>query len=160
MEELDLYRQRLIERHISVAAELRRTAASIQQDGRERVKCEGATLQETFHHLRDVETDYFQPLIRKLVGKDAPVKGECLAQTWPAPAFSREEPLEAILEGFVSLHKQGAEALQGLPTEAWGRVCRHPVWGERTLQWWVEQSVAHSTGHLRQLQACFPGLVV
>jgi hypothetical protein len=160
MEELDLYRQRLIERYLDVAADLRRTAASILRDDQERVKCEGDTLQETFNHLRDVETDYFQPLIRKLVGENAPVKGECRAQKWQAPAYSRDEPLEAILDGFVSLHRQGAEALQGLPTEAWGRVCRHPVWGDRTLQWWVEQSVAHSTGHLHQLQACFPGLVV
>ena len=160
MEELLIYRQRLLDRYADIAAEMGQFSASIPQEDRAATECEGWSLHKTLAHLRDVEAGYFQPLYRRLLsGEDAPA-GRYELQAWERQDYDPNEPLETILADLARLHRQEADTLRGLEPQGWNRACRHPVWGERTLQWWVEQSLAHSTQHLRQLRACFAGVVV
>jgi hypothetical protein len=40
------------------------------------------------------------------------------------------------------------EAMQG---EAWSRAARHPWFGIRTFQWWVEKSLVYAKDHVEEL---------
>jgi hypothetical protein len=63
--------------------------------------------------------------------------------------YDANEPLNAILDGFVASVQSLVMFLDKLPVDAWSRESRHTTLGSGfTLQTWVERDLAHIEEHL------------
>ena len=72
---------------------------------------------------------------------------------WMAVNYDPQKPLPVILDEFMRLRKVEVDRLRALTPGNWNRLSRHPWWGVRTLQWWVEHQLKVSLQHLRDLEA-------
>jgi hypothetical protein len=153
MQELREYRDILLQAYAQVAANLANMLGSISDTASHKSPLLGAwTVHRLVAHLRDVEACLFQPGIEQALvtgGADQPC---FLEDSWEKQGYQVDEPLEAILAAYLQRHNQALARLRSLPDAAWNRTCRHPTWGPRTLQWWVEQSHASARAHLLQIQ--------
>ena len=70
---------------------------------------------------------------------------------WMATRYDPAEPVQSILADYARLRQQELSWLHDLPPAAWNRTARHPWWGVRTLQWWVEQCLLTARQQLEQL---------
>jgi hypothetical protein len=158
MEQLIEYRQHLLDCMQSTLDELK-SCLNLIPAGRLRQPLEGGNWggHQILAHLRDKEQQAFLPRIRKILLDLSP----CLESfsggvesndDWMNSRYDMDESLATILAEYEGLWKEEMNILANLSTEGWSRLGRHPGWGVRTLQWWVEQSLAHARQHVRQLQ--------
>jgi hypothetical protein len=99
-----------------------------------------------------MERHAYSPRIERILAEDHPLLPAFDAEAWARRHYRQDEPLEEILEEYAALRQSELERLQSLPPGSWSRVGRHPVYGLRTLQWWVEKGLAHAEEHLGALQ--------
>jgi hypothetical protein len=57
------------------------------------------------------------------------------------------------LQAYAELRQQELSWLRELSPAAWNRTGRHPWWGVRALQWWVEQCLLTARQHIKQLSS-------
>lgn len=104
-------------------------------------------------YLRDIEKDLFWPCLQVMLTEREPQ----LESAFPldradwSEGYSAEEPLDRIVAEWAGLRRRELERVKDLPREAWNRTGRHPRWGVRTVQWWVEHSLAYSRELLKRL---------
>lgn len=102
-------------------------------------------------HLRELEAQVFIFQLHRILDEDVPRLVLFDDERWMASHYTPEEPVPEILAGFTNLRKQELEWLRGLSSADWSRTARHPWWGVRTLQWWVEQQSEYSIQQLSEL---------
>jgi hypothetical protein len=62
------------------------------------------------------------------------------------------EPIAKIVDEFLADVREITSWLENLPLSAWSRPSRHEVYGEFTMQTWVERMLAHIEEHLATLK--------
>jgi hypothetical protein len=154
MDELYDYRQRLLERYETITEDLERVLRQVHpQDWHRSLEPGSWSPHQILAHIRDAGVHEFFPCIRNMLGQ-VMTSIDCFdREAWMAAHYNPDEPPEAIWSEFHRLHAAYLEQLRELPSAGWSRSGRHPTWGMRTLQWWVEQSLAHIEEHLRQLKS-------
>jgi hypothetical protein len=93
--------------------------------------------------------------MRRIVEEDSPLLSTFDEDAWIVEYHEASQPVQEILGEFTNLHSQGVAWLEKLPVESWSRAARHPWWGVRTLQWWVELQLDYSHQHLKELVTSF-----
>ncbi len=69
----------------------------------------------------------------------------------PRPAAP--PPPATMLDDYRRLRAQAWDMVRPLDADGWSRLGRHPHFGPRTVQWWVERSLAVGQHALRQLSS-------
>lgn len=152
MQELLDYRQALLERFGGVVEDLQAAARRLEE-GQFRSALEASrSAHPVIAHLLDVERQAYWLRMERILSEDCPQLPVFDAEAWARERYQPTEPLELILEEYAQLRRSELERLQFMPPGGWSRQGRHPAYGLRTLQWWVEKSLAHSEEHLRSLQ--------
>ena len=152
MEELIAYRQNLLTSLEEVVAELRQTAAAIPAAGWHTPPAPNQlTPHQVLAHLRAIESQAIAVRLRRILDETEPTLPLFDDDGWMAAHYDPNEPVQPILDDYASLRQQELSWLQELPSAAWNRTARHPWWGVRALQWWVEQCLLVARQHLEQL---------
>ena len=101
-------------------------------------------------HLLAVETENFQPRIKRIVAEDRPA-----LERWDTDAFNqRYEPAGDIIvlaEQFVAERTNTVALFAALSPEQWRRTGTWPDGAVVDLAWLAEKALWHSLDHLAQL---------
>jgi DinB superfamily len=152
MEELFEYRRRLLEHFSAVAADFERRLAPLSPAQlHEPWNHSGNSRHWLMAHLRATEENLFLVSLRRILTESRPALDEFDCLAWMQLNYDCQEPIGKLLSAFAQTRKQELDCLQNLSPDGWNRIGRHPMWGDRTLQWWFEKSQAHAVSHLRQL---------
>jgi hypothetical protein len=152
MEELYAYRKNLLDNLEGIVAELRQVAAAIPAAVWHTPLAPGQPApHHALAHLRALEAHAIVPRLRRILDEQQPYLPLFDDGGWMAAHYDPSEPVQAILDDFARLRQQELSWLKGLPPDSWNRTARHPWWGVRTLQWWVEQCLLIARQHLAQL---------
>jgi hypothetical protein len=154
MEELAAYRESLLSALTGVVDQLSEIVAAIPYSAWQfpfghKVR----TPHYLMAHLRELEIQGFSVQLRRFLEEDTPRVPLFNEAAWMASHYKPEEPVQAILADFANLRLQELNWLRGLPPASWSRTARHPFWGVRTLQWFVELQLEYSYQHLGELTA-------
>ena len=153
MEELNGYRKRLVKRYADIATDFEALITQIPlDDGNKPDDQRGLSLHRVIAHLRDVEKQVFLPYFERIWNEDFPSLANDAVSIRESERHNAAEPFATIMEEYKELRARELNLLGKMPTHAWNRTGRHPRLGVRTLQWFVERSLAHAEFHLRQLQ--------
>jgi len=154
MEELNEYRKRLVKRYADIAKDFEALITQIPIDDDSKPYDQGGfSLHRVIAHLRDVEKQVFLPYFERIWNEDFPSLTNYAVSIRESERHNAAEPFETIMEEYEQLRARELNLLGKMPTHAWNRTGRHPRLGVRTLQWFVERSLAHAEYHLHQLQS-------
>ncbi len=104
-------------------------------------------------HTRDVDVLVYGMRARRTLQEDNPQFENFDGDAYMAEHYDAQENLVSMLDGFVLNVLSLANALRGLPSEAWGRPSRHLIQGSgMTLQTWVERDLGHIKEHLESVK--------
>jgi DinB superfamily len=152
VEELFEYRHWLLEHFSAVAGEFeRRLAALSSAELHAPLNHSGNSRHWLMAHLRATEENLFLVGIRRILAESRPALDEYDRLAWMQVNYDPQEPVARLLSDFAKIRTQELDCLRNMPPDGWNRIGRHLTWGDRTLQWWVEQSQVHSVSHLHQL---------
>jgi hypothetical protein len=152
MEELFEYRRRLLEHFSAVTGGFERRLAGLSSiQLHEPWNHSGKSRHWLMAHLRATEENLFMVSLRRILNESQPALDEFDRLAWMRLNYDPQEPIDSLFYGFAQTRQQEFDCLQNLPPDGWNRIGRHPIWGNRTLQWWVEKSQAHAVSHLSQL---------
>jgi hypothetical protein len=104
-------------------------------------------------HVRDVNAQSHAPRIQRTLTEHYPSFPKFDADQWAVQHDNADEPLEKILAEFENSIHATVEQLKTQPDDAWSRLGRHEIQGDRTLQIWVERSLEHIQEHLEIVMA-------
>lgn len=152
-ENLILYRKHLLERLVSVVDDLEQVAAAIPPQKWHEPEENGETPHRALAHLRAIEEQALSMRLQRILDEMEPYLPLFHDNQWMAAHYDPEEPSEKILTDFRQLRRAELEMIKDLPQQGWNRTARHPWWGVKTLQWWVEQTLHYSEEHLQQIRA-------
>lgn len=149
MKELIEYRARLIERLLSAAREFRESCLAVD-DPFAALDEGGWNVHQVAAHTRDVNELVYGMRARRTAEEDNPEFQNFDGDAYMLEHYEMDEPLNEMLDGFVTDVEALVEILRGLPVEAWSRESRHAAFGGGfTLQTWVERDIAHIEEHLK-----------
>jgi hypothetical protein len=152
MEELFEYRRRLLEHFSAVATDFERRLVGLSPAQlHEPWNHSGKSRHWLMAHLRATEENLFMVSLQRILSETQPVLDDFDRLAWMRLNYHPQESIGELLSGFAYTRQQELDCLQNLPPDGWNRIGRHPIWGNRTLQWWVEKSQAHAVSHLREL---------
>lgn len=147
------YRRQLMARFLGQIPELHNHPSLTDAAGLHRpIKPGEWSPHRVIFHLRAVEAQAYAPRLRQILEHDHPELPDFDEGGWMAEHYQPDEPAQAILDSWQEVRRDVGRRLEGIPAEAWSRTGHHVYWGERTLQWWVERSLAHAEEHRRQLE--------
>ncbi len=151
MKELIEYREKLIARIEEAAQEF---CAACESFGDPFTKVDGEwTVHQIASHTRDVDKMVYGERIRRTLNETNAVFKSFDADEWMAANYSKDEPLEKIVNAFLENIQDLCKTLKAVPREAWSRESRHETMGgELTLQLWAERNLAHIEEHLLTLK--------
>ena len=154
MEEIFAYRQQLFSALRNVASEVSQLGLAIPcDDWYIAFGLDVTTPHYTLAHLRELESQVFALQLHRFLLEDTLQLPLFDDVSWMAEHYDPSETAQAIVEKFSCLRSQEVLWLENLSPESWNRSARHPWWGVRTLQWWVELQLEYSHQHLRELSA-------
>ena len=152
MGEIIVYRQVLLSALNEVVNELSKTVTAIPTRAWHiPLGPDSHTPHYTLAHLRELEARVFVPCLYRIQDEDSPRLPVFNDEAWMARYYQPGETVEAIMQEFAHARSQELTWLRELPTVSWSRTARHPWWGVRTLQWWVELQLDCSKQHVKQL---------
>jgi hypothetical protein len=151
MKELIEYRVKLVERLEQAAREFCDACRNIQdpyaQAGDE------WNAHQIASHTRHVANSIYGARIQQTLREDDPRFTNFDEQTWMLNEYKKEEPLAEVLDEFLKGITDLCQTLRELPREAWSRQSWHElIGGGRTVQFWVERSLAHIEEHLNSVK--------
>jgi hypothetical protein len=153
MEELLTYRKNLLEALEGVMSELRKAAHAIPAAAwHTATSPEQPTPHQVLAHLRALEAQAIAVRLRRILDESEPYLPLFDDDGWMAGNYDPTEAVTSILDDYARLRQEELSWLKDLPPAAWNRTARHPWWGVRALQWWVEQCLLVARQHLEQLQ--------
>jgi len=124
--ELEKYRAALLAHWEAVCAELREAWARLPAYARDRAA-------STIAELLDFERGEVLTAFGKLLGRPIP------------------PPPQSGLEGYCAVRAREIALTRPLDSAGWSARVRHPRFGIRTTQWWVEKSLAVAKEALARL---------
>ena len=149
---LEEYRGQLIDRYRAQPQDLRSALARFTGEDLHRpLERGGWSAHQVAVHVRDAEARAFAPRVVRIVEEDDPELPSFDGDGWMAAHYDRHESLDAILQEIERVRGETLARIETLPAPGWGRTGRHPERGRRTVQWWVEYSVAHTQEHIEQI---------
>jgi len=152
MKELIEYRTKLVDRLVERAHEFRSACLAVQ-DVTMPLEAEGWTVHQIAAHTRDVDRFVYGLRVRRTAAEDNPYFQNFDGEEYMTEHYSKSEPLNEILDGFVEHVEHLAEELRALPSDAWARLSSHALLGRNiTLQTWVEKDLAHIGEHLQTIR--------
>jgi len=153
-QELTEYREGLLSALEAVAGALAVTAGKVHPDHWHIPNQPGGySPHYILTRLLVLEEQVSAAMERLLLDEDIQVMEHFDEIAWLAMHYGPEKPLPVLLDEFMRLRKVQAKKLSGLTPGDWNRLSRHPRWGVRTLQWWVEHQLEVSRQHVRELEA-------
>jgi hypothetical protein len=152
VEELLEYRSRLLDHFSAVAGDFEHRLAGMASDElHEPLISAGKSRHWLLAHLRSTEEHLFLVSLQRILTETRPLLDEFDREAWMRAHYDPQEAIEMLLSSFANIRQQELDCLHNMPSDGWIRIGRHPIWGDRTLQWWVEMSQAHAVSHLRQM---------
>lgn len=152
MTELEEYRANLIQR-LDDAAEAFREACLAATDLTAPQQSSDWSVHQIAVHTRDVNRLVYGTRARRTGLEDNPEFENFDGDAYMAEHYDPEEPLNNVLDGFVTSVKALADWLRELPDANWSRASRHATLGSGiTLQSWVEKNLAHIEEHLKDVK--------
>ena len=149
---LEDYRTQLIERYRTQPEGLRSMMSRFVGESLHKpLEPGGWSAHQVLVHVRDVEARAFSPRVVAMAEQDDPEFPDFDGEAWMATHYTPAEPVAAILEEIRQARELALQKVEPLEREGWNRTGRHPARGRKTIQWWVEYSVAHTDEHLEQL---------
>lgn len=149
---LEEYRRQLIDRYRAQPQELRHALGRFSgEDLHEPLEPGGWSAHQVAVHVRDAEAKAFAPRVVRIVEEDDPELATFDSEGWMAEHYDRREALDSILQEIERARREALTRIEPLPAAGWSRSGRHPERGRRTVQWWVEYSVAHIQEHIEQI---------
>ncbi len=149
--ELLSYRSQLIGRLESTAKVFSEACLAVS-DPYAPIETDGWNTHQLAAHARDVQIHVYGARVRRTVKEDKPVFPNFDGDAWNAEHYRADEPIVKICEEFLSDVREITSWLEGLPLSAWSRPSRHEVYGEFTMQTWVERMLAHIVEHLETVK--------
>lgn len=151
MKELMEYRQKLITRLGEAAREFCE-ACKTANDTHQKAAGEWS-IHQIAAHTRDIDQVVYGRRFRRTLNEEQPIFQNFDADIWMAENYKADEPLNAILDGFLASIDEMCQLLSNMPQTGWSRLSRHETLGnELTLQLWVERDLAHIEEHLKVLK--------
>lgn len=156
MEELNAYRKDLLSALEEVNSDLYRLM-SILPEGVWR-KPSGEDAKSPHYRLallRALDCEVFPINIHSMLSGEASVLEPFHMENWEADQYQLGEPLGDILDDLADHRKQEVTLLRSLSSADWSKSARHPWYGKRTVQWWVElqldvsHQMVNELSHLR-----------
>jgi hypothetical protein len=152
MQELAAYQNGLLSALEGVSPELSRLVEAIPSHIWQFSKKPGAhTPHYTLARMCGLDVYTFGSPLRSIVDKDIPLLPLFDEIAWMSGHYAPGKPAQVFLEEYIQLRKQEVHWLRSLSPECWSRTARHPWWGVRTLQWWVELQLEYSLQHLAEI---------
>ena len=152
MKELTEYRAHLMDKLVTTARDFRAACTAVK-DPFAPLEEGGWNAHQIAAHTRDVDKLAYGARAQRTVTEDDPLFQSFDGDAYTREHYSKDESLQAMLDGFVQNIEGLVEMLQSLPPEAWSRVSRHEKLGSGlTLQTWVERGLAHIEEHLETVQ--------
>ena len=152
MEELYSYRSRMLERYAHVGEEVGRAALAIPKSAwHDPLKEMHTNPNRLIARLHALENQLFRPCIFGLLDSIGKPLTLFDVNVWLQTEYQSDVSPEVMLHTYLESHTEMDTRLQNLPNEAWTQTGRHPWWGYRTLQWWVESSLAEAEAVLGKL---------
>lgn len=153
MNEIHIYRANLLNRFGSVVDELRQSSALLSsKDWHLPFGEQGRSPHWTLSHLAAIETQALAERIRRVAVEELPLLTLFDDEGWMAEHYNLTAPWEKLLDEYARARQEELALLHTLPAAAWNRQSRHPWFGQRTLQWWVEKCLWYSKEHLKQIE--------
>ena len=137
---------------------LRAVGAGLDEAERGRRPAPGAwSLNETMAHLLHVETEVFQPRLRRILAEDHPRLSPFSPDGWAAERDRSVEPFDETLKAFEWARAATLDFLRGLPTGAHERVGLSGFFGPVTLAQYATHIADHDIEHLAQMSRARTG---
>ncbi len=153
MMELIEYRQKLIARFLAAAHEFRGGCLAVR-DPLARPADGSWSVHQISAHTRDVDQQVYGLRVRRTLNEDNPEFPNFDGDAYMAEHYRADEPLSALLDGFIASTESLAKLLQDAPPAAWARLSRHEtLGGGLTLQTWVERGLEHIEEHLKTVRS-------
>ena len=152
MEQLNEYRQRLVER---LEAATREFVAAVQAVARPKSPLEagGWNAHQIAVHTRDTHALVYGLRIRRTLAEENPLFENFDGEKWMAENYNGDEPLASILDGLTASVRETVASLRGLAPAGWARSSRHATLGEGfAVQTWAERALAHIEEHLASVR--------
>ena len=154
MEEITAYRQQLLSGLLAVVNDVTQVVLALPPTAwNASLELGSSTPHYTLAHLRELEIQVFNLPLHRFLIEDTPALLLFDDISWMEENYDPAEPASAILDEFSNLRRLEVDWLRALPLQGWSRIARHPWWGVRALQWWVELQLDVSHQHLRELAA-------
>ena len=151
MNELLEYRMNMEERILSASQEFCAACKAVK-DIRSPIE-NGWNVHQLASHTRDIDQGLYGLRTRRTVDEDNPLFESFNGDAFYAQHYDPDEPLDKILDEFMTNMNSFVGWLRGLPQEAWSRESRHATSGNGlTMQTWVERSLAHIEEHLTSVR--------
>lgn len=152
MEEHNRYRRDLIARYRAQPSHLHERMQALPVEAVHSPLAEGEwTPHQVLAHIVAAESQAMLPRLQRIASEEDPFLENWDETRWMAEQYDDTVEAAELLAAFDSLRQQGQSLLGGLTGAAWNRTGRHGSQGTRTLQWWLEYTVAHVDDHLAQL---------
>ncbi len=152
MEEIEAYRNDLLRALEAVVEGLSETVARLPALAwHQSIHPGESTLHYFLFHLRELEAQVYTRQLPRFLAEDNPTLPVFNDNAWMAAHYRLDEPATSIMMDLDRLRSSEIEWLRGLASMSWSRQARHPWWGMRTLQWWVEQQLDESIQHRKRL---------
>ena len=97
-------------------------------------------------HLVAVETEVFQPRLRRMLDEDRPVFADWNENDHMGESYVPAENLQSLAERVMSEREKTVGVLRGLTPDQWSRSGRWPA-GEVDIAWVAERALAHGLEH-------------
>ena len=152
MKELNEYRAQLLERLVSATKEFCKTCLA-DPDPFAPLDEGDWNIHQVATHTRDVHVLVYRFRAQLTAQEENPLFQNFDGEAYMAEHYDADEPLKAMLDGFVASVQAFVLVLERLPVEAWSRESRHATFGGGfTLQTWVERDLAHIEEHLKSVK--------
>ncbi len=152
MKQLDEYRRNLLNR-LQTAADEFRAACLAAKDPAAPVEPGGWSVHQLAAHTRDVDKLVYGARIRRTLSEENPEFSNFDGDAYMAVNHKPAEPLQQLLDGFVSSVQSLVQLLREMPSAGWSRLSSHETQGRGlTLQSWVERELAHIEEHLETVK--------
>jgi hypothetical protein len=148
MKELEEYRQKLLTR-LTTAVDDFRSACLAVEDPYAELEPGGWNVHQVAVHTCDVDKLVYGARVRRTLSEDKPEFLNFDGDAYMVQHYDRNQPLPALLDGFVQSVGSLVAMLREMNAQGWSRESSHETLGSGlTLQTWVERGLDHIEEHL------------
>lgn len=152
MKELNQYRDNMLNRFENIIGVLREAGLKISEVQWHVKLGDDFTPHQYLARLAALQINENLPVIKHFLNGEKGRMAIFDEQAWLKNDYRVLENWFEIFESFAGTYRQVINKLGELEKEKWAETARHPMYGERTLQWWVERSLASMEETLRAFE--------